>query len=301
MFIGHNQLRGTPLTPEGGSVTCSCSTSPPRLSSHSSGLTGSLQRWIGIFVPTAARAGSDPMWRVAFLLLCFSFQQPLISLLTCAPLPVARLLCGAGAGAAACGRFQSSLPWPPPALLFLFLSVWSALAAHLSQPLSCFTPSSLSCWQCSPPQVPLCQGSSHVPASPPPQVPECSPDQACPFLFHYPSLAFLWSHSPLWVIALSERDLLGHLWHTLHLGDSWSLLPTASKAAAPLMPCHLICWPRARQARRVNACTLPHLLLLKRKTWLYRFNDFLVLAEFPEPTASKWIGNFHSVFLSALK
>lgn len=285
-------LIGFPSNPWRGSATHSHSSSSQGLSSGSSRLTRSPQSWIGIFVLTTARAGSHPTWRVAFLSFCFSFQQTVISLLACAP-----LLCGAVAGAAARSRFRSSLPWSPPALLFLFLSVICACCSFVTAiKLPCsFLPRLLATFPSPGLPLPREQPCPCLPCS----AGTCA--QPRPNLPLFGPLPIRWSQSPLWIIAVSAQDLLGHLWHPLHSGDPWSLLPTASKAAALLMPCHLIWWPRVRQARRVKACTLPHSLLLKRKTLLRSFHDFLVLAEVPEPTVSEWVGNFRSVFLSALK
>lgn len=208
-----------------------------------------------------------------------------MSFLTRTPLPVALWR---RAGAAARGLFRHSLPQLPPALLFLFLCVIFACRSFVTAiKLShSFLPLLLAAF---PSQVPLCTGSSHVPASRPLQVPERSPAQTGPVLLHYSIPA----------ISLVSQPRLGHcsLWTGpsgpplthIALGDSWSLLPMASKAAAPLMSHRLICWPRVSQAGRVNVCTLPHSLLLKGKTLLHGFYYFF---------GPSWISWAHSVWVA---
>lgn len=90
----------------------------------------------------------------AFLSLWFSSQQPLISWLTCAP-SLAALQCWPEPASEA---YRPGCPWC--SFFFPFLcDLYLLFLCHTR-----LVPSSLSCWQCLPPRVPLCNKSSRVPA-----------------------------------------------------------------------------------------------------------------------------------------
>lgn len=152
------------------------------------------------------------MWRLAFLSLCFSFQQPLISSLTPAPLPVA-LWCRGWAVCLQTLRDLAAPAAPSAPLSFPFPVICACCSFVAAIELSrSFLPRLMAAIPSPGPPLPREQPCLCLPSSAGTWV------RPRPSLSLFAPLAFLWSHSPLWVIAFSD----GTFWATSDTHFTWA-------------------------------------------------------------------------------